>query len=150
MNRTEVKKIIKQYKNVCAGEALAIDITSKKIKKLKQQLETAEEALRESKKSKINNHNMAVYHEALLKEETDCKRKATNLINKYSALYLDDESDHRTGERGAYLWLYCGLFNEHNEEDDPYFDSHYMDDWKDCLERCETYIKLIKETKEVA
>ena len=150
MNRNEIKKIIKQCKDICEGEDLAIDIRSKKIEQLKQQLATVEEGLRRSKESKINNHNMVVYHEALLKEETDCKRKVTNLIKKYSSLYLDDESDHSAGEHGTYLWLYCGLFDEHNEEDDPYYDFHYMDDWKECLERCETYIKLIEETRQVA
>lgn len=150
MNRTEIKKIIKQCKDICEGEDLAIDIRTKKIEQLKQQLATVEEGLRRSKESKINNHNMVVYHEALLKEETDCKRKVTNLIKKYSALHLDDESDHSVGERGTYLWLYCGLFDEHNEEDDPYYDFHYMDDWAECLERCETYIGLIEETREVA
>lgn len=79
--------------------------------------------------------------------ETDCKRKVTAILKKNPSLHLDDDSDE---DRGTYLWLYCDLFTEDNEEDDPYYDEHYMDDWAECYERCTKYIELIvrKEIKE--
>ena len=148
MKKNTIKNIIKRCEDICEVEDIAIDIRSKKIEQLKQQLATAEEGLQRSKESKILNQHMIVYHKALLKEETSCKRKVTNLLKKYSALDLTDESDDEYG--GTYLWLYCELFNENNYQDDPYDDEHYMDDWKECLDRCNTYIKLIEETREVA
>ena len=150
MNNTDVKNIIKKCKNICEGEDLATKIRVEKIERLKQQLEIAEDGLARSKESKVNNHNMVVYHEMLLKEESLCKRKVTSLLKKYPQLDLDDQSDHEAGMRGTYLWLLCGLFGEHFEGVDPYDDEHYMDDWRECLERCNVYIGLIEKTREVA
>ena len=150
MNRTETNNLIEQHHKKIRRPQMSIEYCTVKINRLKKQIKDLETELQESKNTILLEEVFIENLENQLKHESNCKRKVTNLIKKYSSLYLDDESDHSAGERGTYLWLYCGLFDEHNEEDDPYYDFHYMDDWKECLERCETYIKLIEETREVA
>jgi len=150
MNRTEAKNLIEQHHKKISRPQRSIEYCTVRINRLKKQLKDLETELQESQATILLEEVFIESLENDLKHEANCKRKVTNLLKKYPSLYLDDESDHSAGEHGTYLWLYCGLFDESNEEDDPYYDFHYMDDWAECLERCETYIKLIEKTREVA
>jgi hypothetical protein len=143
MNRTEYKNNIKLHQQNAEKFSKYQDRMKAKIEKLQQQLDKAQNDERYE-------NSLVEYLELAMQKETNAKRKVTGYLKQYPMIHLDDESDHDEGERGTYLWLYCGLYEDHNEEDDPYYDSHYMDDWSECQERCETYIKLIKKTKEVA
>lgn len=148
MNRTEIKKMIAAKKSSLQGFNINICEQKKLIEQQKAYLKKAEEKLEESKQQNIHIENSIILHEKMLHDESMCKRAVTLMLKKYPELGLDDESDDEHG--GTYLWLYCNLFDEHNEEDDPYYDFHYMDDWEECLERCETYIQLIERKREVA
>ncbi len=149
MNRTKNRKIIQQHLDKLKRPKESVKYCVVRISRLKKQLKDLETELKESKDKILQEE---IYIEKLQKQlthESNCKRKVTSLLKKHPELDLDDESSDDWG--GTYLWLYCGgLFDESNEENDPYYDEHYMDDWEECLKRCETYIKLLQETREVA
>ena len=148
MNRTENKKIIQQHLDKLKRPKESVEYCTARIDRLKKQLKDLETELKESKDNILQEEIYIKKLQKQLTHESNCKRKVTSLLKKYSALDLTDESNDEYG--GTYLWLYCELFNENNYQDDPYDDEHYMDDWAECLKRCETYIELIEETREVA
>ena len=148
MNRTEANRQIKKHKHKTRRAEGSIQYCTFRISRLKKQVQDLENELQESKDKILQEETYVEKLEKQLTHESNCKRKVTSLLKKYPQLDLTDESDDEYG--GTYLWLYCELFNENNYQDDPYDDEHYMDDWKECLERCNTYIKLIEETREVA
>lgn len=138
MNRTECKKDIKLHQQNAEKFSKYQDRIKAKIEKLQQQIDKAQNDERYE-------NGLVEYLELAMQKETSAKRRVTGYLKQYPMIYLDDESDHDEGMRGTYLWLYCGLYGDHNEEDDPYYDFHYMDDWAECQERCEAYIKEINK-----
>ena len=137
MNRNECKNDIKMHQENAERYAKYLGRIQAKIKKLQEQYDKANS-------DKWYEVGLVEMLELSMQAETNAKRKVTGYLKEYPMIYLDDESDHGDGERGTYLWLYCGLYQDHNEEADPY-QSHYMDDWAECQERCETYIAEIKK-----
>ena len=138
MNRTEYKNDIERHKaNALRFSKRQVHI-NEKIKEL------------EKESNKMYNdwcyeNGLTAMLEVAIKKEADAKRKVTGYLKKYPLIWVEDESDHRDGERGTYLWLFSGLYDAPNEEDDPYYDAHYMDDWVECQERCEVYIEAIEK-----
>lgn len=140
MNNKEAKKEIASLKE-------EIDFLQSSSKRFTDQMLKLQKKIDSFEQTKSEFTDKLVALETQLANEMSAKRSVMRLLKQYPQLELDDESDHSKGMRGTYLWLY-GPFRG-DDENDPYHDEHYMDDWVECYQRCLTYVEIIKSNLSV-
>lgn len=140
MNNKEARKEIASLKE-------EIDFLQSSSKRFTDQMLKLQKKIDSFEQTKSEFTDKLVALETELANEMSAKRSVMRLLKQYPQLDLDDESDHDEGERGTYLWLY-GPFDG-DDESDPYYDEHYMDDWVECYQRCLTYVECIKNNLSV-
>ena len=80
---------------------------------------------------------------AWLRREKHHKWACLVLEKAYDYLHIDEVDDD-------VVWFSCDLYDEHNEESDPYYDAHYADKWSDVHDAFLEYIAIANDKKETA
>ena len=78
-----------------------------------------------------------------LRREKDHKRACQLLEKAYDYLHMDEVDDD-------VVWFSCDLYDEHNEESDPYYDAHFAYSWRQVHDAFLEYITIAHDKKVTA
>ena len=77
------------------------------------------------------------------KEENFYKKQCQLLEKQYDFLHIDEIHED-------VIWFSCDLYDEHNEEADPYYDAHFVDCWRALHNAFSEYINIAIDKKVVS
>ena len=76
------------------------------------------------------------------KKENFYKKQCQLLEKQYDFLHIDEIHEDA-------IWFSCDLYDEHNEEADPYYDAHFVDCWRALHNAFSEYINIAIDKKVV-
>lgn len=76
------------------------------------------------------------------KKENFYKKQGQLLEKQYDFLHIDEIHED-------VIWFSCDLYDEHNEEADPYYDAHFVDCWRALHNAFSEYINIAIDKKVV-
>ena len=77
------------------------------------------------------------------KKENFYKKQCQLLEKQYDFLHIDEIHED-------VIWFSCDLYDEHNEEADPYYDAHFVDCWRALHNAFSEYINIAIDKKVVS
>ena len=124
-----------EIKKANAAKAKAEEKIERCNKKVRELNEMISETI-----SKVHNLDADI---ARLHREKHHKWACHVLEKAYDFLHIDEIYDNT-------VWFSCDLYDEHNEESDPYYDAHFACSWSGVHDAFLEYITIANDKKETA